>query len=280
LLFDHGLDALNTTVCTLVQCAAFQTGDGWVLFLMWTVAVTPFICATWEEYYTGKLTLQYVNGPTDGVLICIAACVLGAIYPGLYGTPCAQIISSLKGTPLETEPMCLLLILAGVAALVPTVASNVYNVITQNVNHHGGLPLLTLLPFVVLYGVGLGWAALSPARVYHRHPRVFMFMIGFLMCNLLCKLMLAHLCRYKFKYMRTVLIPLLVLVALALTPRYRPDFKLPVHEDVLLYAAAFLSFAFWLHFVVNVIYEITTVLKISCFSIPFPSADSKAKRVN
>ena len=107
-----------------------------------------------------------------------------------------------------------------------------------NINPHGGWPLLTLVPFFVLYGVGtcsvtkprlcidaavavcVAWAVLSPSRVFDRHPRIFMFMLGFLLCNILCKLMLAHLCRYKYKYLRSVLIPLLVAAALALAPLY------------------------------------------------------------
>lgn len=66
------------------------------------------------------------------------------------------------------------------------------------------------------------WAVFSPTRVYDRHPRVFIFMLGFLLCNLLCKLMLAHLCHYKFKYLRSVLIPHILIVAVALAPVYRP----------------------------------------------------------
>jgi hypothetical protein len=34
-----------------------QTGNGLALFMTWGMTIAPFVLATWEEYYTGKLTL-------------------------------------------------------------------------------------------------------------------------------------------------------------------------------------------------------------------------------
>jgi len=38
----------------------------WRLFVCWLATIVPFAFATWEEYFTGKLVLAPVNGPSDG----------------------------------------------------------------------------------------------------------------------------------------------------------------------------------------------------------------------
>lgn len=102
------------------------------------------------------------------------------------------------------------------------------------------------------------WSWFSPSHVYNRHPRLFLFMLGFLLCNLLCKLMLAHLCRYRFKYLRSVLTPLALIVCLVLSTRAAASMLLIINsiclmracsaaEDTLLYLIAAIHFAFWLH---------------------------------
>ena len=54
LLFDHGCDAVNTTISCLTLLATIQTGPTMLSFCFWGVGVIGFMAATWEEYYTGK----------------------------------------------------------------------------------------------------------------------------------------------------------------------------------------------------------------------------------
>jgi hypothetical protein len=42
--------------------------------------MTPFYYATLEQYYTGELILQEINGVDDGSLVYIAFCFISAIY--------------------------------------------------------------------------------------------------------------------------------------------------------------------------------------------------------
>ena len=64
MLFDHGCDALNTTVSSLALCATFQLGAGWISFAFWFLTTLVFYWATIEEYYTGEVrsTLSRPNG--------------------------------------------------------------------------------------------------------------------------------------------------------------------------------------------------------------------------
>jgi len=55
LLFDHGCDAVNTTISALTLLATLQLGPTWWSFSFWGIGVLGFYAATWEEYYTGEV---------------------------------------------------------------------------------------------------------------------------------------------------------------------------------------------------------------------------------
>ncbi|BGP14538.1 hypothetical protein JCM10213_001886 [Rhodosporidiobolus nylandii] len=71
-LFDHGCDALNTTLGVLLCASALNLGLSW-----WTVASLVatnmnFYLTTWEEYHTGTLFLSAFSGPVEGILLVVA----------------------------------------------------------------------------------------------------------------------------------------------------------------------------------------------------------------
>ncbi|CAH7666163.1 CDP-alcohol phosphatidyltransferase-domain-containing protein [Phakopsora pachyrhizi] len=71
-LFDHGCDALNTTLGCILASASLNLGFSW-----WTVAsqvssLASFYLTTWEEYHTGTLYLSSFSGPVEGILLVIA----------------------------------------------------------------------------------------------------------------------------------------------------------------------------------------------------------------
>ncbi|GAA6003143.1 uncharacterized protein JCM10292_002889 [Rhodotorula paludigena] len=70
-LFDHGCDALNTTLGCLLTASALNLGLSW-----WTVASLVatnmnFYLTTWEEYHTGTLFLSAFSGPVEGILLIV-----------------------------------------------------------------------------------------------------------------------------------------------------------------------------------------------------------------
>jgi hypothetical protein len=44
-------------------------GTTWYSVYIPVIAAIPFYITTWEEYYSGVLTLGVINGPTEGILI-------------------------------------------------------------------------------------------------------------------------------------------------------------------------------------------------------------------
>ena len=81
-LFDHGVDALNTTLEVLLFAAAVNLGQGWKTVLTLFACLLTFYIQTWEEYYTHKLTLGLVSGPVEGIMTLIIVFALTAILGG------------------------------------------------------------------------------------------------------------------------------------------------------------------------------------------------------
>jgi len=264
MLFDHGIDALNCTIATLVQATVLQVGIGSKLFLSWSIAPPVFALATWEEYYTGKLTLPEINGPSDGILLCMLMCFLSAAMPGIWAQPITQVFPSLQGTLSSDWQMHWIVVISFLLLAPPTICANLYAVYKNNkVNKSLLRALPTMTPFVMHIALAIVWAWLSPERVFESQPRLFCWSMGFLFGNMACSLMLAHLSSRPFAVLRKVLLPLLVAVSVALMPL--AGMKPLVSEFALLCFVGSCAFGCWLHLVINVINELTTILGIRCF---------------
>jgi ethanolaminephosphotransferase len=71
-LFDHGVDALNTTLGVLIFAGTVCLGQSWATLLTAFASLCAFYLTTWEEYHTGTLYLGLVSGPVEGVLtLCL-----------------------------------------------------------------------------------------------------------------------------------------------------------------------------------------------------------------
>lgn len=79
-LFDHGCDALNCPVGSIIQIASLGLGyDGRALIAMF-ISCWGFYLPTWEEYHTGVLYLGFINGPTEGLLAVITTILISAAF--------------------------------------------------------------------------------------------------------------------------------------------------------------------------------------------------------
>lgn len=84
-LFDHSIDAVNTTLGVLVFGSVFQLGYGWLLFIAQLGSVCNFYTSTWEEYHTHTLFLSQFSGPVEGILIlCTLYVITGIFGPGIW----------------------------------------------------------------------------------------------------------------------------------------------------------------------------------------------------
>lgn len=81
MLFDHGIDALTAAMNPFLLARLYQVGNPLALYPVFVTTI-PFFFGTLEQYYTGELILQTVNGADDGSLAYIALC----FYCGYNGS--------------------------------------------------------------------------------------------------------------------------------------------------------------------------------------------------
>ncbi|AOA62239.1 Phosphotransferase [Komagataella phaffii] len=80
-LFDHCIDALNTSLSCIVFGSTITCGWGWLLVVSQFATLMNFYMSTWEEYHTHVLFLSEFSGPVEGILILIGV----YIFTGFKG---------------------------------------------------------------------------------------------------------------------------------------------------------------------------------------------------
>lgn len=83
-LFDHGVDAINTTLGVLIFAGVTGLGQSWSTLLTTFASLCAFYLTTWEEYHTGTLYLGLVSGPVEGVLTLCAAYFFTAYHGAAF----------------------------------------------------------------------------------------------------------------------------------------------------------------------------------------------------
>lgn len=81
-LFDHGVDALNTSLEVLLFAATMKLGMGWRTMAVLFASLLTFYVQTWDEYHTKTLTLGLVSGPVEGILTLCAVYAFTAVKGG------------------------------------------------------------------------------------------------------------------------------------------------------------------------------------------------------
>ncbi|RAL61847.1 hypothetical protein DID88_002910 [Monilinia fructigena] len=81
-LFDHGVDAVNTSLECLIFAASQNLGMGWKTVMVLFASLLTFYVQTWDEYHTKTLTLGLISGPVEGIVILITVYAFTAIKGG------------------------------------------------------------------------------------------------------------------------------------------------------------------------------------------------------
>jgi ethanolaminephosphotransferase len=80
MLFDHGIDAINSCLLVLPLTSAMGTGLNMYVVAAMLIVLLPFYTTTWEEFYREEMVLGYINGPTEGLLTLMAFLVCTSYY--------------------------------------------------------------------------------------------------------------------------------------------------------------------------------------------------------
>eukprot|EP01125_Pyxidicula_operculata_P006740 TRINITY_DN2311_c0_g1_i2.p1 TRINITY_DN2311_c0_g1~~TRINITY_DN2311_c0_g1_i2.p1 ORF type:complete len:318 (+),score=39.91 TRINITY_DN2311_c0_g1_i2:223-1176(+) len=260
-LFDHGCDAMTTVFMTLTVNMSLRLGMGWWFYTNVLVLMILFYHSQWEVYYTGKLDLWYFN-VTEGQFVAMFFYILPVLLGNadLWIQPAPVTI---LGSRLTFGQM---VVLPTMIAAIVYLFINIYHVIELSFEKTNKKPslydiLLTSLPCWFVAVLSTVWAQHS-FHLIQEHGHYFCIGVGFAYCNLVGRLVTCRVVAVRYELFYWVLFPLPFLVAnshLHLVPEV---------ESV--YFFAFASVAFYLHYCLSLINEMTTFLNIRCLSIPYP----------
>lgn len=276
-LFDHGCDALNTTLEVILASAALGFGRSY-----WTIAclissLTSFFLTTWEEYHTHVLFLSSFSGPVEGILLICAL----YIFVGTFGSSiCARGLLNATGAAQSTfvrehlawanVPIGDLFMTGACFGLIVNAWQAYRNVRAHCARERKSVlaPLADLLPFLFQVATHVAWAAGHHAQVMV-HGHVFMaFMVewGLAFAYFVGLVILAHVSRTPYPYATIVMVPSTILAVDAWLPE--PLIQSTARATAIAtYSALAFSFAAYAYFVCDVIQTITHETGKPCFRV-------------
>ncbi|KAH9883655.1 CDP-alcohol phosphatidyltransferase-domain-containing protein [Xylariomycetidae sp. FL2044] len=291
-LFDHGVDALNTSLEVLLFAGSQNMGQSWYTVATLFASLCTFYVQTWDEYHTKTLTLGIVNGPVEGVLILVFVYALtgymgGASFwqqsmLGALGVPkTLGIPSTIYGLSFTQWYM-----VQGIVVLVFNTVESARNVIkarrARGDRSRGAL--LGLVPFFGTWVLIVAYLYLQPLiRTQHLVP--FVMFAGIVNAYSVGQIITAHLVKLDFPYWNVLALPLAWGVVDSLGPvlqhrvGWASGWPSALGDDV--YQVAFMfsmlgmAIGIYGSFVVDVIVTICDYLDIWCLTIKHPYVEVK-----
>ncbi|TDL26422.1 Choline/ethanolaminephosphotransferase [Rickenella mellea] len=281
-MFDHGCDAINTTLEVILAAYALNLGRSW-----WTVAsqiatLANFYLTTWEEFYTGQLFLGVFSGPVEGILMIVGIYVIS----GLYGT---QVWDTGILTVLRIDRW------ESIAKILPDMALNevfmvfggfglAFNIITSYTNVYRArqksgqspfTPLLHLLPFPTAVALQLLWLSapsFDNSAILHSSLFVpFLCAWGLQFAHQVGRMILAHVTSTPLPWWDWMWLCNLVGALDANAPQFFGRSPIiqstPIGRGIFVYLLLAASLATYGRFCSLVISDITNYLGIACFTV-------------
>ncbi|EXJ71381.1 ethanolaminephosphotransferase [Cladophialophora psammophila CBS 110553] len=279
-LFDHGVDACNTSLEVLLFAASMNLGQSWNTVLTLFGTILTFYIQTWEEYHTHTLMLGVVSGPVEGILTLVVVYFItflkgGASYwqqpmlPSL-GLPKSDLVPASLYQMAWNEWY---MVYGGLVLVFNTISSalNVMNARRQR-GQDPYKALVGLAPFAITWTLIPTYLWLNPV-ILHRHLVPFIIFAGIVNAYSVGQMIVAHLVKDKFPYQNVLVVPL----ACAIVDSLGPTLGLwpsALGDDVYQVAFVFLSLGLALgvygSFVHDVITTICDYLDIWCLTIKHP----------
>ncbi|EMC98532.1 hypothetical protein BAUCODRAFT_429137 [Baudoinia panamericana UAMH 10762] len=284
-LFDHGVDALNTCLETLLFAATMKLGQTWrTMFPLFGTLLT-FYVQTWDEYHTKTLTLGLMSGPVEGVLLQCYVFAFTALKGG--GWYWEQPALPTLGFPYmdflprdlyELDFGSFFMVVAGVL-LVCNTAESIFNVVSARTKR--GEPAVTamlgLAPFFAIWTLIVAYLALQPV-VLTSHLVPFVFYVGLINSYSVGQMITAHLTKSAFPYQNVLALPLLIGVIDAIGPKAQETvgmgwpsvFGSGVYQVGFMFVCLGFAIGVYGSFVIDVIVTICDYLDIWCLRIKHP----------
>ncbi|KDR86099.1 hypothetical protein GALMADRAFT_235335 [Galerina marginata CBS 339.88] len=279
-MFDHGCDALNTTLEVILASRALGLGRSW-----WTVAsqiatLANFYLTTWEEYHTGQLYLGYFSGPVEGILMIVTIFLVSGYYGPSFWDQKIWTFTHLEHLPLISKlpnlPLNESFMVFGAFGLAFNILASYSNVrrATRAQKVSTLRPLLLLLPFLFSAALQVAWLS---------HPRFnnsyildsaafvpFLCAWGLQFAHMVGRMILAHVTKEKFPVWDWVWAWSLMgaldanLPLFGISPLIQRTQK---NTTILVWLTLAVSLFTYGRFVTLVIGDITNYLGIACFTV-------------
>ncbi|KAJ8085164.1 hypothetical protein PM082_003949 [Marasmius tenuissimus] len=288
-MFDHGCDAINTTLEVIIAAQALNLGRSW-----WTVAsqiatLANFYLTTWEEYHTGALYLGVFSGPVEGILMIIAIYVITAIYgPSFWDTGILTFLGLEKYPPLKDIPNIGLnesFMALGAIGLAFNIINSYHNVrvACRKAGKSVLSPLTGLIPFFFSAAIQIAW--LSHPRLEHSailySPLFIPFLCawGLQFAHTVGRMILAHVTSMPFPMWNWMWIWSIIGAVDVNLPRLIGRGPLIQSSDenmaLFVYLTLVISIIAYGRFCTLVIRDITNHLGIACFTVRKRDADGE-----
>ncbi|CAK7273144.1 Phosphotransferase [Sporothrix epigloea] len=229
-LFDHGVDALNTSLEVLLFAGSQNMGQGWKTVATLFASLTTFYVQTWEEYHTHTLTLGVVSGPVEGVLILVLVYSLTGYFGGasFWQQPMLATLGissqSIRLVPAAVRDLTFTdwYMVQGTIVMVYNTTESARTVLRvwrkerkeakesgkagQNINRDNN-PLLGLVPFAVTWVLVVAYLVFQP-EILHAHLVPFVFFVGLVNAYSVGQMITAHVSHLPFPYYNVMVLPL------------------------------------------------------------------------
>ncbi|KAF9349418.1 hypothetical protein BGX26_012278 [Mortierella sp. AD094] len=274
-LFDHGCDALNTSLEVILAANAMQLSQSWWTVLSHFLALGNFYLSTWEEYHTGTLYLSAFSGPVEGILmIVILYLVTGFTGPEIW----LKTVRGTLGLPTDFLPFipdvqinhCLVAV--GILSMGGNILTALQHVVKARKDKKlSSAPALAgLVPFIGMSVVAYLWLDASPEIVY-QHLLPWILYVGLSFGYSVGLMITAHVTHQPFPMFNIAFLPLIIGALNANLPLLGLERIFGSHvENMYLWGCLAFSAAAYAHFAINVVNDLCDYFDIWCFTIKHP----------
>lgn len=296
-LFDHGVDALNTSLEVLIFAASQNMGMGWRTVATLFASLLTFYVQTWDEYHTKTLTLGIVNGPVEGILILVFVYAATGFLGGAHFWQQAMLPT--LGVPQLFLPDILYKLsftdwymVQGTFVLVLNTIESARNVIKARRarGDRSRYALVGLVPFFLTWTFIVAYLALQP-NILHCHLVPFAMFAGIVNAYSVGQMITAHLVKLDFPYYNVLVLPLAYGVVDSLGPWLQYEFGRSwlgwpsalgdgVYQVAYMFLMLGAAIGVYGSFVVDVIVTICDYLDIWCLTIKHPYVEPEQAQQN
>ncbi|EHA46412.1 hypothetical protein MCOR27_001037 [Pyricularia oryzae] len=296
-LFDHGVDAVNTSLEVLLFAGSQNMGQSWYTVAVLFSSLLTFYVQTWDEYHTKTLTLGIVNGPVEGVLTIVVVFILTGYLGGAsfwqqpmlptLGVPVFEFLPSFLYKLSFTQ----IWMVQGTLVLVHNTLESCRNVIKARraQGDRSRYALVGLLPFFGTWSCILAYLFLQP-NIRQGHLVPFALFAGIVNAYSVGQIITAHLVHLKFPYTNVLTLPLAWGVVDSLGPWLLSTFGFGwpsalgdgVYQVAFMFCLLGMAIGVYGSFVVDVIVTICDYLDIWCLTIkhPYVEGQDNGKKTN